>query len=236
MSWVNINADEAEIEEETSLVEHVKNLERDVKRLVEDKKEAEVDREKLAKQVEKLVQQVEKLVEDKKKVDVEREKLAQQVEELGKSKDWGENPKMIVSVQSGKCLNVSTSYHNGANVQVWSETPKLKNNMWEIVPAYGFKNKVGIMSLYSNKFLNVAGGGVRNGTNVQVHGNSPLDSSTHNLWKIITIQGSANHFHIQSVHNNKFLNLCGGRLADGTNIETWEGIADLNSVWKIVEL
>ena len=96
----------------------LKNTERNVKILVEDEKETEVDREKLAKQVEKLVQQVEKLVKDKKKMDVEREKLAQQVEELGESKDWGENPKMIVNVQSGKCLNFSTSYYARANVQV----------------------------------------------------------------------------------------------------------------------
>ena len=76
--------------------------------------------------------------------------------------------------------------------------------MWKIVPAYGFKNKVDIMSLYSNKFLNVAGGG--NGTNVQVHGNSPLDRTTHNMGKIITIQGSADNVDTKSVHDNKFLN------------------------------
>jgi len=228
------------------------------KKLVDDKKKADIDVEKMNQQVKKLMEQGDKLVEGKKKAEAynekltqlvknltedkikaaaNTEKLAEQVEELCEGKKWGDKVCLIKSVRSGKYLHLqggSEVRWNGTNVNASTLCgPILSRFKWKFVSAYG--SKIGIQNMKCYKYLNVAGGGLRNGTNVQVHGNSPMDSSTHNLWKITKVKGSVDHFNIRSVHNKRFLNLCDGGLENGTNVHTWEKTTDLNSVWKIIE-
>merc|ERR1712071_270400 len=123
------------------------------------------------------------------------------------------------------------------------------DNLWEIIEVGDDGNNkdgydvVGIRSIRNGKFLNVARGGmfgVVDGTNVQIHGNSPTDRGQDNLWRILKVKGHhPNCVGFQSVSSGKCLNVCGAGMRDGTNIQIHGGSPTdrgQDNLWRIVEV
>lgn len=84
-------------------------------------------------------------------------------------------------------------------------------------PVYVIRNQ------HSGKLLNVEGGGLENGTNVQLWGDN--HNSRHNHWllvPVLTADGDS-IYGIQSLHNDKYLEAQQQGKHDGTNVQLWAG-------------
>ena len=108
------------------------------------------------------------------------------------------------------------TYENSGNVQL-GESTELRQQKFELT--YNPISKTyTIKAKHSNKVLDVAGGGVRNGTNVQQF------TSNGSLAQQWVLQDAGNgYFYVMSKCNGLYLDVNNGKAEDGTNIQVYQG-------------
>lgn len=131
------------------------------------------------------------------------------------------------AVNNAFTLNINgPSKDNGANVHLWS-----RNH--DDVTRFVFQRKEGtncytIRNLYSGKYLDVASGVSKDGTNVQQYDYNGSDAQ---LWYVS--RNSDGTFTIISKCGDKALDLYAGGATNGANIQIWEYNATAAQKWSL---
>lgn len=93
-----------------------------------------------------------------------------------------------------------------------------------------------ILSVFGGLYLNIENGCKDAGTKVQLW-DSPCEArNPHSVWKLSTFAGDSNVFEIQSDHSGRFLNVCAGRVAQGSFVCTWDSVPGTNAAnrWLLI--
>lgn len=152
------------------------------------------------------------------KTKAQRFKFTKVPELVGKELTEGDGIYTIsTALNDKKVLDVSAaSYHNSGNIQLWEST-KGQQQRFELT--YNEKTKTyTIMALHSGKVLDIAGGNIANGTNVQQYENN---NTTSQQW--ILQEAGDDYYYIISKGNELYLDVANGQSENGTNIQTYQG-------------
>ncbi len=111
----------------------------------------------------------------------------------------------------------SSSKENGGNVQLWKESEVVsKNQRFEVT--YQGDGFYEIVAQHSNKALEAANSGMKDGTNVQQYERNDSDRQ-----KWIIKDNGDNTYSIVSKLNGLYMDVYGGNIANGANIQLYEG-------------
>ncbi|MDF5754700.1 RICIN domain-containing protein [Spongiactinospora sp. TRM90649] len=126
---------------------------------------------------------------------------------------------MIVSKQSGKCLDVAGyGTHDGANVWLWT-CHGGSNQRWIFGKVYGDPPFYWIKNVHSNKCLTVSGGGLANGTDIVI---STCAGAAHQKWWL-GYTSAPSYYHHQPKHANhaSCMDVAWGDTFDGADVWQW---------------
>ena len=130
-----------------------------------------------------------------------------------------ENGLYKVKIASNRAIGLdiaNSSRSNGANVQIWTESNIIsRNQRFEI--KYKGNRCYEIIAQHSEKSLDVAGAGMRSGTNVQQYASNGTDAQ---MW--IIRENLDGTYSIQSKVNGLYIDVAGGLIQNGSNIQMYE--------------
>jgi len=137
----------------------------------------------------------------------------------------------IVSVLSGKTLDVSGGSQEDGVAIVQYEYHGGLNQQWELVPVEeGFFK---IASRSSGKVLDVAERSQDSGADIV---QNQYDGSASQHWQLVLIDDKNHNFKIASRINRKVLDVLEGRREDGTRIVQYDYHGGLNQLWRLVPI
>lgn len=150
----------------------------------------------------------------------------------------------IQSVHTGRFLNVKGGGScNGTGLHLWDAEPGVNpHNVWRVCPLGGpavrgaDPRPVELLSVHAQRYLNVAGGSLRRGAEVQLWNRVGDAKNPHNVWLLHPVPGADGVFEIQSAHNGRCLNVRGGNTAQGAELWTWDDRLGVNphNLWRFV--
>lgn len=134
------------------------------------------------------------------------------------------------ALDSNKILEVTNGVNeNCANVRIW-QNRNIFQQQFEFVYNSQIKSYT-IKARHSGKVLDVAYGGMQNGTNVWQYDNN---GTVAQQW-ILEDAGNG-YFYIVSKCNGLYLDIAGANIANGTNIQLYEGNSTNAQKFKLVEV
>lgn len=147
----------------------------------------------------------------------------------------------LISVANGLALDVATGIiSNGANIQTFTPNGTLAQRFW-IIPCgnpaqgEGFIIADGDYVIESSSNLamviEVAGGKISNGSNVQIYENN---MSAAQVWTF-TRQGNSEYYTIKLRGTNMALDVWNGSLCDGANVQLFAANGSDAQLWKLVK-
>ncbi len=132
------------------------------------------------------------------------------------------------SLNQNVVLDVSkASKDAGANVQVWTAANS-ENQLWYIKSIGG--GLYTVRALHSGRYMNVAGSGKTNGTNVHQWRNDAPNGDE--KWRI-TNNGDGTYTFIAAV-NGLALDLADGKAANGQNVQCWTSNGTGAQKWSLI--
>ena len=132
------------------------------------------------------------------------------------------------SLNQNVVLDVSkASKDAGANVQVWTAANS-ENQLWYIKSIGG--GLYTVRALHSGRYMNVAGSGKTNGTNVHQWRNDAPNGDE--KWRI-TNNGDGTYTFIAAV-NGLALDLADGKVANGQNVQCWTSNGSGAQKWSLI--
>lgn len=136
---------------------------------------------------------------------------------------------IATALDTNKVLDVDAgSYHNFANIQLWRNA-KAQQERFEL--KYNEKlNTYTIIAAHSGKVLDVAGGGIKSGTNVQQYDNN---NTVAQQW--LLEEAGNGEFYIISKCNELYLEVANGQAKDGANIQVSEGNRSVAQKFKFIK-
>ena len=135
----------------------------------------------------------------------------------------------LVSVNSGKCLDVSgASSGNGANVQQWECLSAAQTNqVWMLIP---MGDAFQLVAQHSDKCLDVSGVSTADGANI--HQWQCIGASqTNQLW---TLSRSGGTYQVLAKHTGKCLDVAGASTSNGGNVHQWSCHGGTNQQWRLM--
>ncbi|MGH8908808.1 MAG: RICIN domain-containing protein [Egibacteraceae bacterium] len=136
----------------------------------------------------------------------------------------------IVSVHSGKVLEVRYgSKADGAPIVQSADRAKA-HQRWQVIPADGVHQ---IVNLHSRRVLEVTAASTADGAAIiQWHDNS----GEHQLWRLVPV--TADLYKIENLHSGRVLDVKGGHTdearVEGAPIIQWEDLNAANQRWRLV--
>mgnify|MGYP000409343555 CR=1 FL=1 len=132
------------------------------------------------------------------------------------------------SLNQNVVLDVSkASKDAGANVQVWTAANS-ENQLWYIKSIGG--GLYTVRALHSGRYMNVAGSGTANGTNLHQWNNGTPNGDE--KWRI-TNNGDGTYTFIAAV-NGLALDLAEGKVANGQNVQCWTSNGTGAQKWSLI--
>ena len=119
------------------------------------------------------------------------------------------------------------SKNSGANIQVWTAANS-ENQLWYI-KSLG-SGLYSVRALHSGRYINVAGSGKANGTNLQQWNNGTPNGDE--KWRI-TNNGDGTYTFIAAV-NGLALDLANGKAANGQNVQCWQSNGSGAQKWSLI--
>ena len=119
------------------------------------------------------------------------------------------------------------SKNSGANIQVWTAANS-ENQLWYIQSIGG--GLYSVRALHSARFMNVAGSGKTNGTNI--HQWSDKTPNGDEKWRIQD-NGDGTYTFIAAV-NGLALDLANGKAANGQNVQCWQTNGSGAQKWSLI--
>ena len=119
------------------------------------------------------------------------------------------------------------SKNSGANIQVWT-AGNSENQLWYI-KSLG-SGLYSVRALHSGRYINVAGSGKANGTNLQQWNNDTPNGDE--KWRI-TNNGDGTYTFIAAV-NGLALDLANGKAANGQNVQCWQTNGSGAQKWSLI--
>ena len=119
------------------------------------------------------------------------------------------------------------SKNSGANIQVWT-AGNSENQLWYI-KSLG-SGLYSVRALHSGRYINVAGSGKANGTNLQQWNNDTPNGDE--KWRI-TNNGDGTYTFIAAV-NGLALDLANGKAANGQNVQCWQSNGSGAQKWSLI--
>ena len=119
------------------------------------------------------------------------------------------------------------SKNSGANIQVWTAANS-ENQLWYI-KSLG-SGLYSVRALHSGRYINVAGSGKANGTNLQQWNNGTPNGDE--KWRI-TNNGDGTYTFIAAV-NGLALDLADGKAANGQNVQCWQSNGSGAQKWSLI--
>ena len=119
------------------------------------------------------------------------------------------------------------SKNSGANIQVWT-AGNSENQLWYI-KSLG-SGLYSVRALHSGRFMNVAGSGKTNGTNIQQWNNDTPNGDE--KWRIQD-NGDGTYTFIAAV-NGLALDLADGKAANGQNVQCWQSNSSGAQKWSLI--
>ena len=119
------------------------------------------------------------------------------------------------------------SKNSGANIQVWTAANS-ENQLWYIQSIGG--GLYSVRALHSARFMNVAGSGKTNGTNI--HQWSDKTPNGDEKWRIQD-NGDGTYTFIAAV-NGLALDLADGKAANGQNVQCWQSNGSGAQKWSLI--
>ena len=119
------------------------------------------------------------------------------------------------------------SKNSGANIQVWT-AGNSENQLWYI-KSLG-SGLYSVRALHSGRYINVAGSGKANGTNLQQWNNGTPNGDE--KWRI-TNNGDGTYTFIAAV-NGLALDLANGKAANGQNVQCWQSNGSGAQKWSLI--
>ena len=119
------------------------------------------------------------------------------------------------------------SKNSGANIQVWTAANS-ENQLWYIKSIGG--GLYTVRALHSGRYINVAGSGTANGTNLHQWNNGTPNGDE--KWRI-TNNGDGTYTFIAAV-NGLALDLADGKAANGQNVQCWTSNGTGAQKWALI--
>ena len=119
------------------------------------------------------------------------------------------------------------SKNSGANIQVWTAANS-ENQLWYIKSLGG--GLYSVRALHSGRYINVAGSGKANGTNLQQWNNGTPNGDE--KWRIQD-NGDGTYTFIAAV-NGLALDLADGKAANGQNVQCWQSNGSGAQKWSLI--
>lgn len=119
------------------------------------------------------------------------------------------------------------SKNSGANIQVWTAANS-ENQLWYIKSIGG--GLYTVRALHSGRYINVAGSGTANGTNLHQWNNGTPNGDE--KWRI-TNNGDGTYTFIAAV-NGLALDLADGKVANGQNVQCWTSNGTGAQKWSLI--
>ena len=137
----------------------------------------------------------------------------------------------VYTIASSVNQNLVLDVHNespdaGANVQVWT-AGNTENQLWDIRSIGG--GLYTVRALHSSRFMNVAGSGTANGTNI--HQWNDTTSNGDEKWRI-TDNGDGTYTFLAAV-NGLAMDLSEGKAENGKNVQCWTSNGTAAQKWKL---
>ncbi len=136
---------------------------------------------------------------------------------------------IATALDTNKVLDVDAgSYDNFANIQLWRNA-KAQQERFEF--KYNEKLKTyTILAVHSGKALDVAGGGIKSGTNIQQY-----DSNNTVAQQWLLEEAGNGEYYIISKCNELYLEVANGQAKDGANIQVSEGNRTIAQRFKLIK-
>ncbi|MBB6633184.1 RICIN domain-containing protein [Cohnella thailandensis] len=133
----------------------------------------------------------------------------------------------IVSLESGKALDVSYgSSENGTAISIWT-TQKLDNQLWRI--QQNGDGTVRFVNPLTNKSLDLFNNDSTNGTKINLW---ETNSTPAQRWRLQDYGDGT--YKIQHAASGKVLDVYNGNTANGTKVQIWESNGGYNQRWRLV--